>query len=107
MNIEKRIDMERRLVRHLIRTMKKHGWIVANVDGVKCHTEAEVMDAVFAVDESCIVFEKNKIPHAVLIVLGNGGYDAIADYIYSPDDDFEKIMKEEVDPYADKLEEEA
>lgn len=103
--------MERRLVRFLIRTMKKHGWIACTVhDGeerVKCSSEKEVMDAVFSVDESAIRFEKGGVKHSVYIVLGNDGYDAISDYGYSQTDEFQSIMETEVQQYQDKLEEEA
>lgn len=107
MKIEERIKTEKRLVRHLIRVMKLAGWEVAFVDdggeNVKCVNESEVLEAVFSVDESKIVFEKDKIRHYAYIVLGNDGYDAIADYTYRENDDFEKTM-ETVMEYANYLE---
>lgn len=82
---EKRMATERKVVRHLIRTAKKHGFAVTKVyDGeemVKCRTETEAMDTVFSVDESTIYFKHPDQPkgHCALIVLGNDGWDAIGD----------------------------
>ena len=112
MNVEKRQEIERIVVRHLIRTMKKHGWEAYAVDDggdepEKCRTEADVMELVFGVDEATIGFIKRVAPkpimHRVLIVLGNDGWDAIADYSFSDSDDFGKIMELEIDPYCDAL----
>ena len=120
MNVEKRIEIERKVVRHLIRTMKAAGWNVLNVDDggdemVECKTETETMDAVFSVDESHIYFRKPiiregkeiGITHHAYIVLGNDGWDAICDYSFGPskDDDFADIMGE-IDKYTEKLSEE-
>jgi hypothetical protein len=86
--IKKRQTIERKVVRHLIRTAKKHGWDAFAVDDgeerVKCRTEKDVMDAVFAVDEATIRFKYelayvHSAVHCAVIVLGNDGYDAIAD----------------------------
>lgn len=112
--IEKRQEVERKVVRHLIRTMKEKGWNAYKVnDGeeiVKTSTESEVMDAVFSVDESWIRFKKDGVQghRTAYIVLGNDGWDAICDHSLSdPDqdsDDFEKIMGEEINPYCESLE---
>lgn len=108
MNVEKRQEIERKVVRHLIRTMKAHGWIAEKVnDGeerVRCHTETEVIDNVFGVDESRVHFHNNATGDwcVVFIVLGNSGWDAICDYSYTPE--FQKIMLEEIDPYCERLE---
>lgn len=113
MNAEKRQDIERKVVRHLIRTTKKHGWDAIAVDNggdewEPTHLEREVMDHVFSVDESSIKFHKEVagkgMTHYVNIVLGNDGWDCISDYSYSEGGEFEKIMLNEVDPYCDKLE---
>lgn len=113
MNVEKRQEIERKVVRRLIRTMKAHGWPVFYVDDggdtVACQTEKEAMDTVFSVDESTIAFRKPayaKTPAMtcfVSIILGNDGWDCISDYSYT--DEFEAIMRNEVDPYCSKLEE--
>lgn len=110
MNVEQRQEIERRLISRLVRTMAAHGWTVWSVyDGgehVRCKDETEILDTVFSVDESTIWFERDRRKHGVLIVLGNDGWDAIADYGYSEDDDFEQIMEAEVDPFVDQLEQE-
>jgi hypothetical protein len=101
MNVEKRIELERKIVRHLIRTMKKNDWRlygVDNGDGVRfVNGEKEAMEAVFAVDESSIHFfcnlEDSSNRHSVLIILGNG-IDCIADHSYSESDNFVKLMDE-------------
>ena len=69
------------------------------------------MDHVFGADESIICFEKvigeRKIKRSAYIVLGNDGYDCIADHSLScpeiPEDDFEWVMCQEVQNYADKF----
>lgn len=125
MNAEKRQEIERKIVRHLIRTMEKHGWELYRVwDGemrMKCATETEAMDVVFSVDQSCIIFVKTMrdvkfgaatvVKHFATIVLGNDGWDCIADHSCSdperhPTDDFERIMDEEITPYYEKIEKE-
>lgn len=76
---------ERKVVRHLIRTAKAHGYAVTKVwDGEELQitkTETSAMDAVFAVDESRMYFKHpDEIKdHCAEIVLGNDGWDAIAD----------------------------
>lgn len=116
MNVAKRIEIEKKVVRNLIREMKKAGWEAYAVnDGeelVKCRLESEVMDAVFSVDESGIKFKKNVggvcLKRSALIVLGNDGYDAIADNSLSnpeiPEDDFDAVMDGPVWDYCEKLE---
>ena len=104
--LEARMNMERRMVRRLIRTAKVHGYAVTKVnDGeeiVKCSTETEAMDAVFAVDESHIYFKHPEEPkgHCAFIVLGNDGWDAIADN--SMGGKWDAVMAE-MDAYSDKL----
>ena len=108
MNIKERIAVEHRLVRHLVRVMKQNGWEAICVDDggemVKTVSEMEVMEAVFSVDESRIYFKKGNQKHIVLIVLGNDGYDAIADYTTSlgDKDGFGEVMNN-VNEYADYL----
>lgn len=111
--VEKRIAVEKKVVRKLIRAMKAHGWLATSVDDggeideiIKTTTETEVMDAVFAVDEAQILFQKGDDGHWVRIILGNDGWDAIADYSYREGGEFVKIMEEEIEPYCDKLSEE-
>ena len=114
MKLEARMKLERKVVRHLVRLMKSHDWIAVEVnDGeerIKTPRECDVMDSVFGVDESHIIFQKTiddkKIRHAVLIVLGNDGWDAIADYGFSEKDDFGVIMSDEMDKWIDKIQDE-
>lgn len=85
MNIEKRQEIERKIVRNLIRTAKEAGFTCVKVyDGeetVKVATEKEAMDAVFSVDESRIYFKHpdDAKAHCAVIVLGNDGWDCVAD----------------------------
>jgi DNA-binding transcriptional regulator LsrR (DeoR family) len=107
--LDKRMAMERRMVRKLIRTAKDHGFAVTKVDDgeevTKCTTEAQAIDAVFAVDESTIRFKHPDQPrsHCAWIVLGNDGWDCIADWSMGEKwDDVIAVM----DAYSDKLSEE-
>lgn len=115
--IEKRMEIERKVVRFLVREMKKAGWEAYAVnDGealVKCATEKDVMEAVFSVEESWIEFNKTVgvgyIKRTAYIVLGNDGWDAIADNSLStpeiPEDNFDAVMDGPVTDYCNKLEE--
>lgn len=114
MNVEKRMEIERRVVRHLIRSMKAAGWRVFEVDDgdvTKVSTENEAMEALFAVDEAHIFFLKETragtLRRTAYIVLGNDGWDCICDHSRSnagiAEDDFEKVMEEVVNPYCDKI----
>lgn len=123
MNIEKRQEIERKVVRHLIRTMKAKGWIITRInDGGEEDedtlnpNETEAMGAIFSVDDSVIIFQKKinefkTVTHFASIILGNDGWDCISDHSCSNHalayDDFEQIMKDEIDPYTDKLSEES
>lgn len=110
MKTEKRQEIERKVVRHLIRTMKAAGWTVAHVDDggekFKDPTEADAMDVVFSADESWIRFKKGDMQRTAFIVLGNDGWDCICDHATSdpglPEDDFEKVM-DKVSEYAEGL----
>lgn len=116
MNVEKRQEIERKVVRHLVRAMNNAGWNPTRIDdggdelikpiNGRMLSEGEVMDSVFAVDEAQILFtsEHYHKSYWVMIVLGNDGWDCISDYAYGENDDFEKVMKEQVDTYTEKLE---
>lgn len=122
MNIEKRQEIERKVVRKLIRSMKDAGWVITRInDGGEPDedtlnpNETEAMDAVFGVDESTIYFHKASPfrgkpggkTHFAVIILGNDGWDCIADHSCSNHalayDDFEQVMDKVVYPYCDKL----
>lgn len=85
-----RVDLERRIVRGLIRAMRKAGWEVFRVnDGESLKyvtTEEQAMARIFAVDEASLRFvpvgqRKQGNEHGVLLVLGNGE-DVISDWNY-------------------------
>jgi len=108
-----RQNIERKVVRHLIREMKKAGWSIAKInDGgepdedILHPNETEAMDTVFSVDESTIYFSKGELIRCAVIILGNDGYDCITDNSCSnpklEEDDFEKVM-DQVQEYADKF----
>lgn len=107
--------MENKVVRKLVKELDKAGWkAVAVFDGeetVKTNTLKAVIDNVFSVDDSQIIFRKAVVPFApqrrvVCIVLGNGA-DCIADHSCSreglPVDDFEAVIDGAVMPYIDSL----
>ena len=104
--LDQRMALERKIVRHLIRTAKQHGYALTKVydggENVKCKTESAAMDAVFSVDESTIYFKHPDQPkgHCAVIVLGNDGWDAIADS--SLGEGWDAVMKQ-CDAYSDKL----
>lgn len=109
--LDKRMAMERRMVLKLIRVAKEHGYAVTRVDDgeecPKCDTEAQAMDAVFAVDESTIRFKHPDQPktHCAVIVLGNDdGWDCIADC--SQGEKWDDVMAV-MNTYSDTLVEEA
>ena len=108
--LEKRMAMERRLVRRLIRVAKKHGYSLIRIWDGECNerpkTEAEAMEVVFSVDDCRMVFKHPEQPsaHCAVIVLGNDGWDAIADA--SMGDGWDDVMAE-MNEYSDKLYEEA
>ena len=105
-DIQARIAIERKVVRNLIRTAKKHGYSLKKVwdgyESLAITTEREALDAVFSVDESTILFKHPEEPkaHCAVIVLGNSGWDAIADS--SMGERWDKVMDEAQD-YADKF----
>lgn len=103
-----RIALERKIVRKLIRMMRHAGWMPYKVDDggdklISVTTEAEILDAVFAVDEARIKFYDGKCIHNVLVVLGNE-YDVICDWSYNETDNFNSVM-EAHGAYTNKLEE--
>lgn len=122
MTLEQRMEIERKVVLFLLQTMRSHGWEPYRInDGgepdedIRPTNDDEAMDAVFAVDEARIYFRKPSdtekfMYRSAYIVLGNDGWDAIADHSVSSarfDDDFEKIMDLLVMTYCEDLETEA
>lgn len=106
MEVSQRQAIERRVVRHLIRTAKAHGYALVRVwdgeESIRVSTERDAMDTVFSVDESRIVFKHPSEPkaHCAVIVLGNDGWDAVAD---SSEGGLWDAVMEENSRYADRL----
>lgn len=98
MNIEQRMETERKVVSHLIQTAQKHGYNLTSVDNgeerIKLSTEQEAMEHVFSVDESHIFFKHPEEPkgHCAFIVLGNDGWDAVCDHSCGPG--WDAVMEE-------------
>lgn len=114
MNVEQRIEIERKVVRHMIRTLKANGWVldcIDNGDGedLKVDTETEAMEEIFAVDEARVYFTKGGKTHGVFLVMGNDGYDVICDHSYPIDAatgepaEFSRLM-DQITDYASNLE---
>lgn len=82
---ERRIKLEERIARHLIRTLSAAGWKPAHVSGVgPVRSEQGMMDALFALsDGGTLTFEKNGQRAGVLMVNGNG-IDILTDYTAKP-----------------------
>jgi hypothetical protein len=130
MSVAARIELEKKVVRGLIRHMKGAGWLPFRVnDGEEMvyveASESAAMSAVFSVDEASLRFVpaiffrvrpdigadakvirewRSKCidaEHGVLIVLGNDGYDAISDWNYSEGD--ADGFNAAMDAYSDKI----
>lgn len=89
----KRLALEEKIVRKLIRDMKQEGWTpgwVYTDEQEKVSTETQTLDAVCSVDESTITFVKGPASkqnrHGVLLVKGNG-VDVICDWDFSEGDE--------------------
>lgn len=106
-NTEARIAIERRVVRKLIRTAKAHGYGLVRIWDGECNerptTEAEALEVVFSVDECTMRFKRDDQPksHCAVIVLGNDGWDCIADN--SEGECWDDVIAE-MTAYCDKLE---
>ena len=92
MSVQKRIEIERKVVRKLIRMAKEIGYSTVSVyDGEEWHrdlNESTAMDHVFSVDESHIRFTNTDgDTYRVFIVLGNDGYDAVCDHTMNRNDE--------------------
>lgn len=111
MNCEKRQEIEQKVVRHLVQTLKARGWEAAWVhdgEAKSCpKTEEDILETVLSVEEATVGFRKmlkdkkfgalTGATHSVYLAMGNG-YDVIADHTLSSgnllDDDFEEAMNE-------------
>jgi len=122
--LEKRMDIERQVVWFLLVVMHENGWNALAVDdggGDLAYDNLitwgddeddtvaafnEVMEAVFAVDESTIIFQCQITMKkaGVNIVLGNDGWDCIADHSIVGGQGFTLAMAR-VDAYTDLIQE--
>jgi hypothetical protein len=106
MTIEQRIAIEKRMVRKLIRVAKAHGYKLTKIwDGEqteKVSTESDAMELVFNLDECRMYFKRDDQPkaHCAVIILGNDGWDAIADC--SVGEGWDDVMTA-MNDYSDKL----
>ena len=106
MTPEQRQKIERRIIRRLIRTAKEHGYVLKRIwDGEaneRPTTESEAMDVVFSVDECKMVFKHpdDARAHCAVIVLGNDGWDCIADCSEGPR--WDEVMVK-MDRYTDQF----
>ena len=90
--IQARQEAERRVVTKFIELALQHGFTLHSVsDGEERHNVSTLEQAlvhVFSVDESWIYFtppptSPSPVRHCIYIVLGNEGWDAIADHSVS------------------------
>jgi hypothetical protein len=106
MNIAQRIAIEKRVIRKLIRVAKAHGYKLTKIwDGEQMErvsTETEAMALVFNLDECRMYFKRDDQPkaHCAVIILGNDGWDSIADC--SMGEGWDDVM-EAMNDYSDKL----
>jgi len=110
LTVNQRLALERVIIKNLIQTMAAHGWKVDHIwDGgaeVRTADLGAQLDAIFAVDESQIIFENYAgRQHWVSLILGNG-VDVISDYSYAQNraDDFESLMKKHASTFVNFLE---
>ena len=110
LTVNQRLALECVIIKHLIQTMAAHGWHVDHIwdggDEVRASDIGAQLDAIFAVDESQIIFEnKDGRQHWASLILGNG-IDVISDYSYAMHkaDNFEAVMQEHVNPFIETLE---
>lgn len=99
-----RSEIELQVINYLLEVMESAEWVVTHVydggDKVETLTKDDVIATVFSVDDSTIGFCKEGVRKFVYIVLGNDGYDCIADH--STGGEFEELM-DEVQKFCDTL----
>lgn len=86
-----RMKIERRVVWNLFEHLKAAGFGIIGIndgdDITKLTDPKQCMELIFNLDECWLTFRKPGFTHHVVyIVLGNDGYDCIADWNYSADD---------------------
>lgn len=105
-----RLALERTIVKHLIEIMAAHGWNIERISDNGNDTHAigfgAQLDAIFAADESQVIFENNQgRQHWVAIALGEGA-DVISDYSTALHhaDNFGDVMADQVMPFIESVE---
>ncbi len=112
MNTQQRVEIERQIVRHLIREANKDEWVCRIVDNGEgeepVETEAEIMDEAFAADDARLFFRKvindKGLTCWVYIVLGNDGFTVISNHSGTDQGGWNELMERLYD-YAEKLQE--
>lgn len=110
MNIKKRIEIERRIVRMLLRKGRSHGYSFRHHDGEEFtddapHTDINrVMLELQATDMEAVTFYDvgGKGAAMIQLIYGNDGFDVIADYRATQK--FERDVMDTVNAYANDLE---
>jgi hypothetical protein len=105
----KRIAMERRVVRKLLRTAKAAGWECKGIHDGECFTkysgEVQIIEEIFGLDECAVRFRKQigdkTFTCSAILIFGNDGWDTISDNSTQPD--FVREVMDVMDAYTDKL----
>lgn len=98
-SIHARMRTERKLIANLIAHLDAAGFKLHAVnDGEERHKVSDMktaMEHIFAVDESALFVRKldAKKSHTLLIVLGNDGWDCVADHSLCDEDGFTAAME--------------
>jgi len=109
MTVETRIDIEKKIIRHMVELAIAKGWVVSVYDSEEWTLESSkdieaIMNAVMTTDEDLLRFydkENTKRIGTVYLVYGNSGWDVICDYTVS--DMMEQFM-EEVSKFSEAFE---
>jgi hypothetical protein len=105
------LKVEEKIVDYLIKTLAEKGWVLKFVDdggadNVYPKDHEDALDAVFAVEEAHLYFEREcfgKVHrHWVHYVMGNGT-ECLVNHTCNATDDFERILDEFVYPFCDSL----
>ena len=97
-DVQKRLAIEKQVILKMIEICEKHGYaLTGGNDGEERHSFTDPVTAigmVFSVDESHLYFRHPSEPkgHNVFLVLGNDGWDVVADHSCS--DLFDAAMAE-------------
>lgn len=108
MNVQKRMDIERKVYSRIVKDALADGLTVSVHDGEEYALEGSssykaIMDAGFSTDADALVFFRDgKRLGFVSLVYGNSGWDVISDYTAT--DEMETLLKG-ADALASKLEE--